>query len=149
MEISRYFIQEMADAYILFINGKQEEALKKVLPLSEHFTLDISPQKMLADFYAEMGENEKLVEWCKRIIIFIEYNEIQASWPYLYLGYAYEYGIGVEEDLMKAFEHYHIVWCSIDHNDKNLDEFFERHPEMLKLPRVQETLNPFADEEEY
>lgn len=36
---------------------------------------------------------------------------------------------------------------SVD-NGKTFDEYLERHPEMLKHPRVQETLTPFEDEEE-
>lgn len=152
--LDRYEIQDMSDASLLFLLGKHEEAVELILPVAENKPDDINPRKMLVDFYAEMGQNDKVVEWCKRVIRcennqFDYLSPLSARWPRLYLGYAYEYGLGVEQDLMKAFKLYYDVKSFINLESEQLDEFLERHPEMKELPEVQDALITSSDDLDY
>ena len=138
----------MYEAKVLASYGKHREAAERIEPALG--SLDPSPRNRYLMYLSLSDQNEKLVEECKKII---KYDDIDLSWPAFMLGSSYEFGKGVEKDLLEAFRWYSEA-NEIDMNEgvinnDDVEKFLERHPEMKEHPEVQNYLNPFEDEEEY
>lgn len=149
-ELLAHQIKAVYKASVLASFGKYKEAAESIQPALG--TLDSNPMMRLLKYYYWGEEYNKLIERCRKILKFSEHSELCVMAD-IALADCYEYGQGVEADLMIAFNYYNAIRFenNISDDDYNLvEEFLDRHPELKELPEVQNSLNiTFDDEEDY
>lgn len=149
-ELLAHQIKAVYKASVLARFGKYKEAAESIQPALG--TLDPNPMMKLLTYYSLGEQYDKLIERCHKILKLSEHSELCVMAD-IALADCYEYGHGVEADLMSAFNYYNAIRLenNISDDDYNLvEEFLDRHPELKELPEVQNSLNiTFDDEEDY
>ena len=148
-DLSSRQIEAVYKAVVLAKHGKYLEAAECIRPAVS--SMDSNPRTRQLAYYSIAEQHDKIVEICEKICRFDERPDL-LSYANLLLGFCYEEGKGVKQDLIQAFRHFNAVRFENNISDddyQQLNEFLKRHPEMLELPEIKNALAPFDDEDDY